>query len=324
MKLNVAYASDNHYASLLGISMLSLFENNQEFEEIEVYILEDNIEQENKMKLQEIAKPYGRHLVFVPSKSLCKGFKTDQSYNMSSYSRLFLSELQNIDQILYLDCDSIIHSSFQKIWQINLKDYYIAGVLDSVTAPFRAMIGLSQEDCYVNAGMLIMNLAKWREDDLEKKFIDFNDCFHGSVPHHDQGIINGVCKDKVLVLDPQYNLMPPMFTFTAKQIKKIIEINYYTQKQLDFAYQHPVFIHYTNEYVNRPWAKNCQHPLRNLYQHYAELSPWGYRINNISLNRNAKIMKNVYERTPFWFYLACIRLISLRKSRKINLGLKHR
>ena len=46
--MNIIYASNDAYAQYLGISMLSLLENNQDIEEIIIYILDQNIKPENK------------------------------------------------------------------------------------------------------------------------------------------------------------------------------------------------------------------------------------------------------------------------------------
>ena len=41
--MNIIYASNDAYAKFLGISMLSLFDNNREINEIVVYILDQSI-----------------------------------------------------------------------------------------------------------------------------------------------------------------------------------------------------------------------------------------------------------------------------------------
>ena len=49
--MNVMYASDDNYAWLMGISMISLFENNKESTEINVYLFSDGLTEGNKEKL---------------------------------------------------------------------------------------------------------------------------------------------------------------------------------------------------------------------------------------------------------------------------------
>ena len=54
--MNVILASDNGYAWLAGICMLSLFENNKQCEEINVWIFGDHISKENEDKLGSVVK----------------------------------------------------------------------------------------------------------------------------------------------------------------------------------------------------------------------------------------------------------------------------
>ena len=53
--MNVMYASDDNYAWLMGISMISLFENNRGSLEINVYLFGDNLSEENQSVMTSIA-----------------------------------------------------------------------------------------------------------------------------------------------------------------------------------------------------------------------------------------------------------------------------
>ena len=52
--MNILYASDNHYADILGISILSLLENNRECDDIKVSIINDEISDENIRNIESI------------------------------------------------------------------------------------------------------------------------------------------------------------------------------------------------------------------------------------------------------------------------------
>ena len=62
--MDIVYASDNRFAQILGVSLLSLFDNNSDAD-LSVYILDDGITNENKEKLLSIAQKYNRGLKFV-------------------------------------------------------------------------------------------------------------------------------------------------------------------------------------------------------------------------------------------------------------------
>ena len=52
--MKVMYTCDNNYVWLMGISTISLFENNKGIEELKVYLLGDNISEDNKNDLKKI------------------------------------------------------------------------------------------------------------------------------------------------------------------------------------------------------------------------------------------------------------------------------
>lgn len=49
MEMKVMYTCDNNYVWLMGISVISLFENNKHVKELKVYLLGEKISKENKI-----------------------------------------------------------------------------------------------------------------------------------------------------------------------------------------------------------------------------------------------------------------------------------
>ena len=60
--MDIVYASNDFYARHLADSMISLFDRNQQAEEITVYVLSVGITEESRQKLQKIADQYHRNL----------------------------------------------------------------------------------------------------------------------------------------------------------------------------------------------------------------------------------------------------------------------
>lgn len=51
--MNVMYASDENYAWLMGISMISLFENNRERDEIVVFLFNGHMSADSEQELRD-------------------------------------------------------------------------------------------------------------------------------------------------------------------------------------------------------------------------------------------------------------------------------
>ena len=87
---HIVYASDDRFSEILGVSLVSLYENRTDMEDIVVYVLDSGIKDENKARLESIADKYGRsQLVWIPaqdiSKVLSMKVKTDRG-SLSQYA----------------------------------------------------------------------------------------------------------------------------------------------------------------------------------------------------------------------------------------------
>lgn len=292
MKLIVAYSSDNNYVQHVGVSMISLFENNKEFDEITVYIIENNISKENREKLKEISRRYNRHISYVNFDNFSGGLQLNinNSISTSTYARLLISSMlpDEVSKIIYLDCDSIVSGSLMDLWETDISEYYIAGVLDTVSDETKLQVGLDINSSYINAGMILINIKKWRKNNIVERFIKFIKKYNGNVFHHDQGTINGVLHEQCLVLHPRYNSMTVFFTLSREQIMEYYSLkNYYSSKELKEAVENPVFVHYTPAFAGRPWIKGCRHPLALEYRKYLNMTLW----KEVELTRDTRKLR---------------------------------
>ncbi len=282
MHLHISYASDNNYAQYMGISIISLLENNKNFENITLHILENNINDDIKNNIKNIVSAYNREIIFYDLTKLLQKlnseFQIPATISMTAYCRLFISTILNnsIDKILYVDCDSIFNSDLIELWKINFEENVIAAVEDHVNISSKTSIGIPPNAKYVNSGFLFINLKELRAMNAELKMIDVVKEYNGNVNHHDQGIINKVFYGKIHHLHPKYNVLSSFYDF-----KSSVDIagfynseNYYSQKQIDEAKQNPVFIHFTPSFSKRPWVEGCRHPLKEKFLYYKSISPW--------------------------------------------------
>lgn len=314
-KLNVAYSFDDGYAQHAGISILSLLENNQEIERIVFYIITNALSNENRNHIENIIKQYHRELHYIDLDELTSSLKISTNFNRSAYGRIFLADVVQDDYILYVDSDTIINSSLKNLFDIDMSNKLVAGVQDTVNSYYVINIGLNNNHRYINdGGIIVLNLDLWRKMGIVKKCIDFIYKFNGNPPHNDQGTINHVCAGYIEILPASYNVMPPMFNFTSKQILSLFKMKqYYTQSELDKAISTPIVIHYTDEFFNRPWFSNCTHPLKNLYLSYKAKSPWkDVPLKYKELSKNCKIQNWIYANCPFWVYKLMIRFIEYK------------
>ena len=323
--LNVVFASDNNYVPFLGVAITSLIKNNQnDFDKINIFILDDGITEENKKRIELLITNPNHVLNFIKTKNLSdlevNILSLERNIDMESfttYSRLFIPSLlpNDIDKVIYLDCDALIVDSFKELWNINIEDYYCGAVLDGTNTIIKNKLGFKLDDTYINAGFLLINLKKWRVDNVEEKFIQFMTENQNRFYQHDQGVLNNVFKSKFLILNPEYNLQLYFQTLDYDLAKKFTEIKgeYYSKEIIDHAKKNPIFLHFCGGNYDRPWY-NKYHPYRKLYVKYCELS--GFKdeiIEEYEIPLNSKIFYKSKNNPFIKFFLKIIPTFLIHK-----------
>lgn len=312
--MNIIYSSDENYAKICMASIISLLQNNKEVNELKIYIIDNNIKEKNKKEIINIMKKYHRECFFISCNAICKDLQKNNDFPVSSYARLFIQDSIKEDKIIYIDCDTAIRKNLNELWKEDLGDNLVAGVEDPLPSYLKEAIQMKKDDRYINAGILVINLKKWREIDFKKKVIQYIKDHHNNVIHHDQGIINGICKGKILYVHPRYNLMPEMIIMNEKQLKKLYKMdNFYTESQLEEARKDPYIVHYISKFYNRPWFKECTHPYKEDFQKYFK-----GELKSKSLSNKVKIRKFIFKHFPFFVYCKIENLLDLKRKKYVR------
>lgn len=280
-RLNVLFSSDENYAQHLGAAIYSLLEHNANFEAIHIFVIDNDISDDSKEKLNCISNQFNNsNLVWIPFVQWKQKLKLNMTWNISisAYARLFLAEMlpQNVDRVLYMDCDMIICDSLMMLWNTDLQGKVLGAVQDDISDSTKAAVELLPQDKYFNSGLLLVNLVAWRQQEVGRKCLEFINRHKGRSVHHDQGVLNGVLKDKWFRLPIEYNLMTIHYIFNLNQIERYFNdhSDFYTKKEIDTAKKTPVVLHYTPSFTSRPWVKGCAHPHKYLYWKAIKNTPW--------------------------------------------------
>lgn len=280
-ELNVLFSSDENYAQHLGVAIVSLLETNQCFELIRIYIIDNKISGCSKEKLNSICENYSNATINWLSFEKWKprlNLNMTWDISLSSYARLFVADMLplDIERILYLDCDMIICSSLHELWNENLQGYIMGAVQDTISDVTKKAVGILPNEQYFNAGLLLIDLKKWRTHGIEEKCLTFIEEKKGAVIHHDQGVLNGVFRNRWYRLPLKNNVMTIHFLFDTDWIMRYFDehAEFYSENQILEATEHPVILHYTPSFTSRPWFKDCKHPRKNLYWMNLVKTPW--------------------------------------------------
>ncbi|MBR1601109.1 MAG: glycosyltransferase, partial [Alphaproteobacteria bacterium] len=235
-QINVAFCVNNAYVEKVAVVITSMLENNREnyfhFYIFSSDLSEDSIKYLNKLKSRY--KNFEASRVEVPV-DLFKSLKLNIDYiSIETYYRYAISDLlPDLDKILYIDADLIINKDINIFYDTDIADYYLAGVEDAFikSENYKPEIGLSTDDIYINAGVLLMNLQKLRQDCICKKFIEATEGLWDKIKYQDQDIINIVCKGKIKQVDSIYNFARENIMAEPNRQKEACIIHYTGKKK---------------------------------------------------------------------------------------------
>ena len=259
--INICFTCDNTYSQYAGVTIASILKNAAADDNLSFYIISYDISEDNKNKILNLKNIKNCNITFItPAADLfCEfeGIKTIDYLPLVSFFRLKLSSLlPNIDKVIYLDPDIIVNSSLAGLFNIDIDNYYCGGVLDINHKKLGKQINLKTENSYINSGMLLINLKKWRDENAEKQFNECAKHYIKEIAFGDQDLINMCFDGKILILDYKWNM----------QVVNLCCRSEFTDK---FN-----IIHYTGS--SKPWKFGSYVPLKKYYFEALKLTGWKF------------------------------------------------
>ena len=125
MMIHIACNIDHNYVRHCAVTLVSLFENNPK-ETFTVHIIARELSETDRNILTALAGKYNnKACYYTPDAQMLEGFTIRATHNrlsLAAYYRCFLSALlpEDIDRVLYLDCDIVILGDITPLWRTPL------------------------------------------------------------------------------------------------------------------------------------------------------------------------------------------------------------
>lgn len=270
--IHIAFCLDNNYVSHCATVIASIINHNEK-EEITFHLLSNYISEENTKQLLNWINSSNNKYIKIHTIDInqFKIFPIGESYiNIATYFRLLMPNiLKNLDKVIYLDCDIIVNSSITDLWNTDINNYALAGVRDRINDSIRVYNRLNYplSEGYVNAGVLLINLEKWRTNNIFEKALTIARNKPQILKNHDQDIINMFFYNSKKILDFKYNLLE-YYLYTEDWL--YLDRKYYPE--IIEACKNPVIVHFCMP--QKPWHIECINPYKELYYKYRKMTPW--------------------------------------------------
>ncbi len=276
--MNILYTFNDAFVPQVGAGITSVCENNKDIKRIHFYLLYFDATSENKKKLKKLVRKYKRDISIIELKSLDDYFDFEfdtNGWNPIVLSRLLLDKIlpNSLNRILYLDGDTIVRGYLDELYNMDFNGKTIGMSIEPTIEKERIKILELGNNPYYNAGVLMVDLQRWRKIKAGEKIINYYKKFDGKLFANDQDAINGAMKDEIVVISPKYNFYNIFnqypYSFLNKQVQPA---NYIAKDVFIDAVKNPVIIHYLGE--ERPWRKGNTHKYKGDYKKYLSLTEW--------------------------------------------------
>jgi lipopolysaccharide biosynthesis glycosyltransferase len=189
-----------------------------------------------------------------------------------SWIRVVLPDaLPDVDRVVYLDADTFVRQSLLPLWN-SLGDAPI-GAVTNVTEramyPHLTSLGIDDAKNYFNAGVLVIDLAVWREERVKEQLIRF--AASRPLPWYDQDALNVVFAGRWKRLHPKWNAMNSLWVWPdhARRV--------FSEDEVSAARKDPAVIHFEGPPILKPWHYLSQHPFRDEYRAALGQTAWANR-----------------------------------------------
>ena len=252
--MNLLFCFDQNYQQHFGVAITSVLLNNLS-SHFDVHIITNFMEEKLKQKLDTLSKNYkcSFHLYIINNLDKISQLKVSDHVSNATYYRLIMAEIlpKHIDKILYLDSDVVVISPLEELYNIDLENYFIAA---------SGFSGTLVKSKGFNSGVMVVNLEKWRNEQISTKVIDFATQNRNKLPYHDQSALNRVIKQNYLIIDRKWNFQVDL---SPRKIQKPDD---------NIALKNARIIHYIGS--SKPWYFWISDQRKNIYELYLKKSLW--------------------------------------------------
>ncbi len=220
-EIPIFFTIDDGYAPFLAVALNSAIKNANPDRKYRAIVLHQDLCETNIAKLQSLQTDNFK-IELTPMKANFEALDDRMSnrlrcdyFTLTIYFRLFIPAMfPQYDKGIYIDSDVVLTDDIAKLFDIDIGDNYIGACNDLSIADIPPLVAYTENAVgvkakeYINSGVLLMNLKKLRENDLEGHFLNLLSTYHFDSIAPDQDYLNAMCNGNIYYLDEAWDAMP--------------------------------------------------------------------------------------------------------------------
>lgn len=251
----VMFAITAPWTVCLAVTLHSLTRHINPDRNYELWVVHDGLEEENMRELRKAVSGTlnaSLHFTTMPGRlSAVLNQKDVKRFSTLAYARLLAASLfPHHDRIVYLDADTVVYADVAELHDADLGGAPAGAVRDvsvlsSLIAGYPRQqlrkllpLGISDHRQYFNSGVLVLDLARIREEDAETRLLRVIEEHNELLEHPDQDALNIVFHGRIAPLPIEWN-----YHFQFELAKSGLEA---AAQETDFSAVYDI-------YANRSW-----------------------------------------------------------------------
>ncbi len=251
-KITLVTVTDDHYAILLSTLIKSIEANLSPDYCIDFWVVNDGVSETKRTKIERSINTQITSIHWkTPAEIIPKGTRLPLDYStypINIYMRLFIQYFipETVSKVLFMDVDMINCTDLKELWELDLDGHIAAAVQDIRVKTFDNHWGgiLNYEDLgfagdtkYFNSGLLLMDMEKWRHNNISEKALLCIKNHKKYSFYPDQYGLNVELANKWKMIDPDWN------HFASKR--------FHHPHQIHFIGRKPIYKSYNNHSAYR-------------------------------------------------------------------------
>jgi len=283
--IQVAFAADANYVMPLTVAICSAALNCNRQRRLEFSVIEKGIGPDLRTKVESsLARTGFPHasIRWLQAGDQIGNLKIAHHYLTSlTYGKLLIPTLlsEEVEKAIYLDCDLVVNGDLGELWDTDLRDKSLLAVRDRigfVDAPggisnYREL-GIAAGAKYFNAGVLVINLAKWRQEATDERVFSYMRLHRDIIKMEDQEGLNAVLFDDWDELDFRWNWQIPWRGYRRGRNPMPWLPAETGQRRI---------VHFTSS--EKPWLPGCDYEEKKCFFEYLDRTEWvGWRVSPLN------------------------------------------
>lgn len=220
-EIPIFFTIDDGYAPFLAVALNSAIKNASPDRHYRAIVLHQDLNEANAAKLKSLETENFK-IKLTPMKANFEALDDRMSnrlrcdyFTLTIYFRLFIPAMfPQYDKGIYIDSDVVLTDDIANLYDIDIGNNFFGACTDASIADTPPLVAYTENAVgipkgeYINSGVLLMNLKKLRDCDLEGHFLNLLNTYHFDSIAPDQDYLNAMCNGNIYYLDEAWDAMP--------------------------------------------------------------------------------------------------------------------